>query len=167
MNVMDAKIISTQYGLETYLDVLKGVDVRDLHYPTETELFYEITVGIEYFLLKEGSYYDSRKNYFRIRMDSDFSSVTLVETKTESLFAVKNEGERDTTKELVGEWLIKTHAFKQVINELIVQKRMENVQTEEDIQVVLGTIRFLEKLLEIKTEDILSTNVERDLEYVH
>ncbi|MDP4105796.1 MAG: hypothetical protein Q8935_12690, partial [Bacillota bacterium] len=60
-----------------------------------------------------------------------------------------------------------THAFKQVINELIVQKKMENVQTEGDIQVVLGTIRFLEKLLEIKTEDILSNNVERDLEYVH
>lgn len=167
MNVMDAKIISTQYGLETYLDVVKSVDVRDLHYPTETELFYEITVGIEYFLLKEERYYDSRKNYFRIRMDSDLSSVTLVETKTESLFAVKNEGERDTTKELVGEWLIKTDAFKHVINELIVQKKMENVQTEGDIQVVLGTIRFLEKLLEIKTEDILSTNVERDLEYVH
>lgn len=50
MNVMDAKIFSTQYGLETYLDVVKSVDVRDLHYPTETELFYEITVGLEYFL---------------------------------------------------------------------------------------------------------------------
>ncbi|MCM3596061.1 hypothetical protein M4D55_09730 [Metabacillus idriensis] len=167
MNVMDAKIISTQYGLETYLDVVKSVEVRDLHYPTETELFYEITIGIEYFLLKEKRYYDSRKNYFRIRMDSDFSSLTLIETETESLFAVKNEVERDTTKELVGEWLIKTHAFKQVINELIVQKKMENVQTEGDIHAVLGTLRFLEKLLEIKTEDILNTNVERDLEYVH
>lgn len=167
MNVMDAKIISTQYGLETYLDVVKSVDVRDLHYPTETEPFYEITVGIEYFLLKKERYYDSRKNYFRIRMDSDFDSVTLVETKMESLFAVKNEGERDKTKELVGEWLIKTNAFKQVINELIDQKKMENIQTEGDIQVVLGTKRFLEKLLEIKTEDILNTNVERDLEYVH
>ncbi|WP_417899859.1 hypothetical protein ABN702_06140 [Bacillus haimaensis] len=167
MNVMDAKIISTQYGLETYLDVVKSVDVRDLHYPTETALFYEITVGIEYFLLKKERYYDSRKNYFRIRMDSDFSSVTLVETKMESLFAVKNEAERDTTKELVGEWLLKTDAFRQVINELIDQKKIENVQTEGDIQVVLGTIRFLEKLLEIKTEDILNTNVERDLEYAH
>ncbi|MEK5138089.1 hypothetical protein ABEP17_17890 [Priestia flexa] len=39
MNVMDAKIISTQYGLKTYLDVVKSVDVRGLHYPTETETF--------------------------------------------------------------------------------------------------------------------------------
>ncbi|WP_347942345.1 hypothetical protein AAEY33_12775 [Peribacillus simplex] len=167
MNVMDAKIISTKYGLETYLDVVKSVDVRELHYPTETEPFFEITVGIEYFLLKEERYYDSRKNYFRIRMDSDFGSVTLVETKTESLFAVKNGGEKDATKNLVGEWLLKTQAFKQVINELIVQKKMEDVQTEGDIQAVLGTIRFLEKLLEIEAEDIVSTIVEGEPEFVH
>ncbi|CAK6481139.1 hypothetical protein ACPOM7_15135 [Peribacillus castrilensis] len=167
MNVMDAKIISTQYGLETYLDVVKSVDVRELQYPTETEPFFEITVGIEYFLLKEERYYDSRKNYFRIRMDSDFGSVTLVETKTESLFAVKNAGEKDATKKLVGEWLIKTQAFKQVINELIVQKKMEDVQTEGDIQAVLGTIRFLEKLLEIEAEDIVGTIVEGKPEFVH
>ncbi|AYE53364.1 hypothetical protein ABEP42_29430 [Priestia megaterium] len=167
MNVMDAKIISTQYGLETYLDIVKSVDVRGLHYPTETEPFFEITVGIEYFLLKEERYYDSRKNYFRIRMDSDFGSVTLVETKMESLFAVKNVGEKDATKELIGEWLIKTQAFKQVINELIAQKKMEDVQTEGDIQVVLGTIRFLEKLLEIEAEDIVRAIVKREPEYFH
>lgn len=95
-------------------------------------------------------------------MNSEFSSITLRETKTKSLFAVKNEYERDATKELVGEWLIKTNAFKEVINELIQKKKMENVQTEEDIQIVLGTTRFLEKLLKIKTEEILSAVVERD-----
>lgn len=99
-------------------------------------------------------------------MDSDFGSVTLVETKTESLFAVKNAGEKDATKNLVGEWLIKTQAFKQVINELIVQKKMEDVQTEGDIQAVLGTKRFLEKLLEIEAEDIVSTIVEGKPEFV-
>ncbi|MFF2592529.1 hypothetical protein ACFVSZ_04135 [Priestia megaterium] len=85
----------------------------------------------------------------------------------ESLFAVKNAGEKDATKELIGEWLIKTQAFKQVINELIVQKRMEDVQTEGDIQVVLGTIRFLEKLLEIEAEDIVRAIVKREPEYFH
>ncbi|WP_424475461.1 hypothetical protein [Oceanobacillus kimchii] len=39
---------------------------------------------------------------------------------------------------------------------------MENVQNEGDTRKVLGTIRFLEILLEIKTEDILSADVERD-----
>lgn len=165
MNVLDAKIINTQYGMETYLDFVKNVEVKDLHYPTEISPFYEIIIGVEYFLLRKENYYDSEKNYFIIRMNSDFSSITLRETKTESLFAVKNEFERDATKELVGEWLIKTNAFTQVINDLIDQKKMENVQTEEHIQIVLGTIRFLEKLLKIKTEDILNANVERDPEY--
>ncbi|MGE7307788.1 hypothetical protein ACQKJG_28595 [Priestia megaterium] len=162
MNVMDAKIINTHYGLETYLDFVKNLDVKKLHYPTEIDPYYEIILGIEYFLLREEKYYDSQKNYFRIRMNSEFSSITLRETKTKSLFAVKNEYERDATKELVGEWLIKTNAFKEVINELIQKKKMENVQTEEDIQIVLGTTRFLEKLLKIKTEEILSAVVERD-----
>ncbi|WP_233522634.1 hypothetical protein [Peribacillus glennii] len=82
-------------------------------------------------------------------MNADMSCMRLRETKTESLFAVKNKFERDATKELVGEWLIKTNAFNQVINDLIQQKKMENVQTEEDIQIVLGTLRFLDKLLKL------------------
>ncbi|PLS17231.1 hypothetical protein CVD28_13295 [Bacillus sp. M6-12] len=167
MNVLDAKIINTQYGMETYLDFVKNVEVKELHYPTEIAPFYEITIGVEYYLLKEEKYYDSRKNYFRIRMNADMSSVTLRETKTESLFAVKNKFERDATKELVGEWLIKTNAFKQVINDLIEQKKMENVQTEEHIQIVLGSIRFLDKLLKLNKELILGANVERDPEYAH
>ncbi len=40
---------------------------------------------------------------------------------------------------------------------MIADKKMENVKTEENI---IGTIRFLEKLLEITTEDI-SARVER------
>jgi hypothetical protein len=36
-------------------------------------------------------------------MSSDFSSTTLKETHIESLFAVKNKEERETTKKLLGE----------------------------------------------------------------
>ncbi len=162
MNVLDAKIINTQYGLETYLDMVKNIEVKELHSPSDNDPFYEIVLGIEYFLLRDGKYYDSERNYFRIQMSEDFNSITLRETDTESLFAVKTEHERDSTKLLVGEWLIKTNAFKQVISELIQQKKMENVQNEGDTRKVLGTIRFLEILLEIKTEDILSADVERD-----
>ncbi|EZH64211.1 hypothetical protein HNR44_001681 [Geomicrobium halophilum] len=145
----------------TRLICVNSVKVSDI-ITIEIDPYYEIILGIEYFLLREEKYYDSQKNYFRIRMNSEFSSITLRETKTKSLFAVKNEYERDATMELVGEWLIKTNAFKEVINELIQKKKMENVQTEEDIQIVLGTTRFLEKLLKIKTEEILSAVVERD-----
>ena len=55
----------------------------------------------------------------------------------------------------------KKQAFRKVLNDLIDDKKMENVKTEENIKGTIGTIRFLEKLLEIKTEDILSANVER------
>ena len=77
-----------------------------------------------------------------------------------SLFAVKNEFERSATKELIGEWLIKSSAFRKVLSDLIDDKKMENVTTEENIIGTIGTIRFLKKLLEITTEDILSARVE-------
>lgn len=91
-------------------------------------------------------------------MNSDLNAITIIETERESLFAVKNEFERFATKELIGEWLIKSNAFRKVLNDLIDNKKMENYKTEEN---KLGTIKFLEKLLEISTEDILSARVER------
>ncbi|RFU63119.1 hypothetical protein [Peribacillus glennii] len=162
MNIFDAKIVNTQYGLEMYLDRVKNIEIKEIHSPSDNDTCYEIELGVEYFLLRDGNYYDSAKNYFRIRMNEDFNSITLRETDTESLFAVKTEHERDSTKLLVGEWLLKTNAFNQVINELIQQKKKENVQNEGDTRKVLGTIRFLERLLEIKTEEILSAKVERE-----
>lgn len=157
MNVLDAKMINTQYGIETYLDLLKNVEVKDIQYVTETASYYEITIGVEYFRLRNENYYNSEKRYFKIRMNSDLNAITIIETKRESLFGVKNEFERSATMELIGEWLIKSNAFRKVLNDLIADKKMENVKTEENI---IGTIRFLEKLLEISTEDILSARVE-------
>ena len=82
--------------------------MKDIQYLTETDSFYEITIGVEYFRLRNENYYNSEKRYFKIRMNSDLNSITIIETKTESLFAVKNEFERAATKELIGEWLIKS-----------------------------------------------------------
>ncbi|MCP1191471.1 hypothetical protein NKR17_20835 [Priestia flexa] len=160
MNIVDSKVINTKYGLEMYLDLVKTIEVKELHSPTDIGPFYEIVLGVEYFLLRDRKYYDSERNYFRLRMSDDFNSITLKETDTESLFAVKTEHERDSTKLLIGQWLIKTNAFKEVICQLIQQKKIQNVQNEGDIQKALGTITFLEKLLELKIEDILTADVE-------
>lgn len=51
MNVLDAKVIDTQYGLETYLDRVNTVEVITLHAPNENSSFCEIKLGINYFLL--------------------------------------------------------------------------------------------------------------------
>ena len=102
MNVLDAKIIPTARGLEIYLDVEKSIKIKDIHIPTMNSPFYEIQFGIEYFLLREKKYYDSEMNYFSIRMNHDFSLITFKEPETESLFAVKNEDEKEATKK--GPW---------------------------------------------------------------
>lgn len=157
MTVLDAKVINTDYGLETYLDVVNNIEVKQLVSPTIHDSYYGITIGINYFRLREGNYYCRERNYFKLCMSTDLTSITLIETEKESLFAVKSSSERGATLELVGGWLIHTHAFKEAINELINAINDNNEGLEEHNKI--GTLKFLEKLLTLEKEDIISSNV--------
>jgi len=161
MKLLDARVISTAQGLEIFSDSAKSIEITELHVPTMDSPFYEVQFSIGYFLLRKEKYYSSQKNYFRICMNPDFSMITLKETETESLFAVKSEDERAATKKLLGEWLVKTNSYKQAINEYIKKVKQENVYTDEDIQHKIKTINFLERLLELTTEDVELASVEK------
>ncbi|MBU8877764.1 hypothetical protein BGM26_02010 [Bacillus sp. FJAT-29790] len=84
----------------------------------------------------------------------------LKETDTESLFAIKNNVVRESTKELIGDWLIETYSFKRVIAELFDQNKTV-YQTEKEATDCLGTKEFLKNLLLLKTEDIQNASVEQ------
>jgi hypothetical protein len=159
MQLLDAKIILTQYGNETYVNKENTVEIKELQTPKEHSPFYRILIGIEYLLLKEGKYYDSQKNYFWLVMDEDFRSLVIEETETENIFALKSEEERQATQELIGKWLIHTDVFKNEVQNNIDKMKNENVVTVDDIYHAMKSIKFLEKLLELKTEDILSASV--------
>ncbi|WP_264737847.1 hypothetical protein [Cytobacillus firmus] len=161
MELLNARIIPTQHGMETYLDIPNKITVADVHIPNSNSPFLELKIGIEYFRLSAEHYYDSQTNYFWLRIHPESNSITLLETDIQSLFSVKNDDEREATKELIGEWLINTNAFKQTIKRLINQKRAENGTTEEEFQEALKTSELLKKTLELKTEDILNANLEK------
>lgn len=161
MKLLDARVISTVQGLEIFSDSAKSIEIKELHVPTVDSLFYEVQFGIAYYLLRKEKYYNSQRNYFRICMNRDFSMITLKETETESLFAVKSEDERAATKKLLGEWFVKTNSYKQSINEYIKKVKQENVYTDADIQHKIKTINFLERLLELSTKDIELAPVEK------
>ncbi|MFY4774417.1 hypothetical protein [Metabacillus sp. RGM 3146] len=161
MSLLNAKVLETQYGLETYIDENGKIEAMELHIPSKSSYDYELKIGVEYFLLRD-KHYTVEKNFFWIRMDADFRSVMLGETEMESLFAVKSEAEREETKALIGEWLIRTNAFKQAITELIEKQKTENVTTEEEIRVIIENNKFLEKLLLLKAEDIENAIIEND-----
>lgn len=161
MPVLDAKMIDTKSGLETYLDIQKNVHVADLHIPTVENPFFDIKIGIEYFRLIDQNYYDSQVNYFWIRIHPEMNTITLLEPEVQNIFSIKDVNERVATKKLIGEWLINTNAFKSTIKELIEEKKAENVVTEADIRETLRTIELLEKTLELETEDILKADVKR------
>lgn len=166
MGILDAKVINTVRGLEVYLDLVNNIEIKDLHIPTLDSPFYEIRFGIEYFLLRENKYYDSHVNYFSIRMNDDFSSIILKETETESLFAVKSEDEREATKNLLGEWFIKTNAYKECVKESIKKVKEADIYTAADIHHSIQTLKFLERLLEVTTEDIQNASVEKSVQFV-
>jgi len=160
MNVLDAKVITTITALEIYLDVMETSEIRKVCIPTIENPFYEIQFGLKYFLLRKEKYYDSHRSYFSICMNNDFTRITLQEPETESLFAVKSQNERQATQNLLGEWFIKTNAYKESIKEVIKEVKKENVYTEEDIQHTVETVRFLEKLLKLTSSDIQNAPLE-------
>ncbi|NEW00600.1 hypothetical protein GYH73_001840 [Bacillus megaterium] len=161
MNVLDARIINTYRGLETYLDSRENVEIKKIQIPTQNHPFYEIQFGIEYFLLRKEKYYDRQRNYFIIQMKPDFTSITLKETETESLFSVKSKDERETTKVLIGEWFIQSNGYKQSIQELIERIRKEEISTEEDINQKLKTINFLKKVSYLTSNDIQNAPIKK------
>ncbi|MED1205939.1 hypothetical protein [Heyndrickxia acidicola] len=153
MNLFDAKIITTQFGVEIYVDEIKHIQVTDVHLSSPDQPYHECLVGVEYTLLRDKEFYGNRMNYFWIRMTEDFSSLTLVEPETQSLFAVKNDEERQATKMLIEDWLIKTDAFKDSINQL-----MNDYKNQKD-SVVLT--QFLEHLLHLHSNDIQTAPVQK------
>ncbi|MFS0820882.1 hypothetical protein [Bacillus sp. 1P02SD] len=161
MQILDAKVIDTKSGMETYLDIQKNVHVADLRISTEYSPFFDIKIGIEYYRLIEQNYYDSQVNYFWIRIHPEMNTIALLEPEIQNIFSIKDVNERVATKKLIGEWLINTNAFKSSIKNLIKEKNTENVVTEKDIRETLRTIELLEKTLELKTEDILKAEVKK------
>ncbi|MDM8151071.1 hypothetical protein [Priestia megaterium] len=166
MSVLDARVINTKQGLETYLDLEKNINIKEVRIPNTKNPLYEAKFEVEYFLLKEGKYYDRQSNYFWITMNQDFNSLTLKETEIKSLFSVKDAEERESTKHLLGEWFIRTHAYKKSIIEFIQKIKEKNVTTEEDIEHVKSTITFLEKLSMIKEEDVKHAPIEKYSHYL-
>lgn len=153
MNLLNAKAIKTTHGLELYVDLIENINIKELHIPTVSKPYYEIKFEIDYFLLEEHKYYDHQQNYFWIVMSENFSSTILKESETQSLFAVKNEKERKATKQLLGEWLIKTSAYKKAITRYLNELEEQSTKMEENQHAKKLTI-FLKKLLELKTIDI-------------
>lgn len=161
MQVLDAKMIHTQNGLETYTDIQENVHVAELRIPTVKSPFFDIKIGIEYYRLIDQNYYDSQVNYFGIRIHPEMNTITLLEPEVQNIFSIKDVNERLATKKLIAEWLINTNAFKTSIKNLIKEKKFESKETDKDISQITRTIELLEKTLELKTEDILKAEVKK------
>lgn len=153
MAVLDAKILNTTQGLETYYDKVKNIDVIKVQGTNAQSHQFEAIIKVEYLLLREEKFYDREKNYFGIRMDLNTKKIVLFETTMQSLFAVKTEEEREATKKLIGEWLINTQAFKTAI-----QQKLKELKASGHHNTI-GAINFLKHLIDLNTQDIKDAEI--------
>lgn len=161
MNLLDAKLIETQYGLEAYIDKRNNVEITTIYTSARDTSLCEIKLGISYFLLRDRNFED-KKNYFWIKWNEHTDLITLIESNIESLFAVKNEAEREATKNLIGMWLIKTDAFNYAVTQKIQNLKEDvNIQTEDDIKKRSNAIKFLKKSLQLEVEDIQNASIQQ------
>lgn len=150
MNMVDAKVINTKYGLEMYCDKDSSVVINEVHSPTIKNPYYEVLIEVEYLVMKNQKDMYPMKNYFWISMCEDSQTVKIKETEMGNLFALKDSGEREATKEMVAEWLFKTESFKKAIIKW--RQERHTVQPKEE--------QFLDNLLYLSTENFKNAFIE-------
>ena len=84
-------------------------------------------------------------------MSTDFQTIKIKETDKGNLFGLKDDEEKEATRELLGDWLIKTSSFKNAITEII--NRQEYQESSE-------TEHFLNNLLYLNSNDIKNALIE-------
>ncbi|PLT33106.1 hypothetical protein [Bacillus sp. V5-8f] len=154
MNLLDSKVIHTKFETEIFIDESESIELRSVHFPKKDLRYYECMIGLDLIRIRDNKFYGWEKNYFGIRITSDMQSIAIFEPHQQSIFAVKNEQETQGTKELVDYVLTESHTFKKMITKRIEQLRQTNVVTEDDIKEVRGRLELLEKLRDIRHEDI-------------
>ncbi|QGS67897.1 hypothetical protein CV093_01590 [Oceanobacillus sp. 143] len=78
-------------------------------------------------------------------MSTDFKTVKIKESDKGNLFGLKDNGEKEATRELLGDWLIKTSSFKNAVTEII---------NKQEYRKPSETEHFLKNLLYLNSGDI-------------
>ncbi|MCM3724634.1 hypothetical protein M3226_02830 [Neobacillus cucumis] len=154
MNLLESKVIQTQIEKEIFIDKISNIELGNINYPDNNSSFYEFMVGLDLIRIRENEFYGTEKRYFGIRTTVDFQSITVFEPFQQSIFAVKNEQEKQAAIELIEYLLIESPNFKRLVKKLINTIKQTNVVCEKEIKELKTKLELLEKLLEIRYEDV-------------
>ncbi|MBV7509113.1 hypothetical protein KW850_28395 [Bacillus sp. sid0103] len=154
MNLLESKVIQTKSEKEIYIDQNTNIEISSIQYPDKTYPYYEIMVGLELIRIRANEYYGTKKAYFGIRITEDLQSMIIFGPDQQSIFASKNDEEKDAAKELINYLLIESLNFKQLVMTMIRNLKTENGIFEKEISKLKEKEAILEKLLKVTYEDV-------------
>lgn len=154
MHILDSKVISTQFEKEIYIDEQSNLNLSDFHYPGKSNPYYGCRIGLKLLRIRDNNFYGNKQSYFYVKISEDLQYFTIIEPEQQSIFAAKNEQEKEASKELIQYLLIDSPAFKGLIETMIQNLKEANVLSSGEIKEVKGKLDILNRLDKISSHDL-------------
>lgn len=154
MNLLESKVIQTKLEKEIFIDESTNIELKILHDAEKNFPFYKFIVSIEMMRIRRNEFYGTKKAFFGIRVTEDLQSFIVFEPDQQSIFAIKNEQERQAVMELIDYLLTESVNFKQLVISMVEKLKQVNVEGEKENKELKTKLTLLERLLKIHHEEI-------------
>ncbi|MCM2534376.1 hypothetical protein NDK43_21020 [Neobacillus pocheonensis] len=154
MNLLESKVIQTKLEKEIFIDQGSNIELKIFQFLEKDLPYYEFMVGLEFLRIRENEYYGTEKRYFGIRFTEDMQNLIVFEPDQHSIFAAKNEQEKQAVTELIIYVLTKSPNFKQLVTTMVNNFQHQNVVCEKEYKEVDAKQVKLEQLLNVHIENV-------------
>ncbi|GHI00114.1 hypothetical protein [Neobacillus kokaensis] len=150
MNLLESKVILTKLEKEIFIDDSSNIELSGFKSPIKKSPYYEIMVGLDLIRIRNNEFYGTKKSYFGLRITEDLQSVVVYEPDQQSIFAVKNELEKQAAIELIDYLLIQSPTFKELVRKIIYNYKQANEVSGIEAQEYNAKLSVLEGLLNVR-----------------
>ncbi|WHY86558.1 hypothetical protein QNH39_01295 [Neobacillus novalis] len=154
MNLIESKVIQTKFEKEIFIDEISNIELSGFQYPNKNIPYYEMMVGVDLMRIRNNEFYGTKKSYFGLRITEDLQSIVVFDPDQQSIFAVKNELEKQAAIELIDYLLIESPKFKELVRKMIYNNKQTNVVSDIEIQEHKAKLSVLEGLLNVPNLDV-------------
>ncbi|TDL75382.1 hypothetical protein E2R56_06045 [Rhodococcus qingshengii] len=154
MNLIESKVIQTEFEIEIFIDESSHIELSNFHYPDNYYPFFELFVGVDFIRIRNNEFYGTKKSYFGIKITDDFQSIFIFEPSQQSIFALKNDQEMEAVKELIYYLLKESPHFRKLLINRINEIKKTNIVCTKEINELKAELELLENLTKSRYEDI-------------
>jgi hypothetical protein len=154
MNLLESKVIQTQFELEIFIDNDSNIKLLEVELPKRNSNEYKLLIGLDFIRLRDNKYYGTKTGCFGLSVDRDSRTISLFEPEYQSIFSIKNKQEKEAALELIEYVLTASPSFKQKKLKLMKQLKQVDVLSEKDVIEVKEKLSLIEKLNNIHPGEI-------------